>query len=71
MVIDAFKLPREAVVKEASVSQEEQASFDLGEDGGKNEKEEVLQGNEANDALDYKPKLLREDDEDGGALLQA
>ena len=69
MVVEAFKLSREAVIREANMSQE-QASFDLEEDG-KNEKEEVLQGNEANDALDYKPKLLREDDEDGGALLQA
>ena len=62
MVVEAFKLPREAVIREANMSQE-QASFDPEEDG-KNEKEKVLQGNEANNAPDYNPRLLR-DDEDG------
>ena len=51
MIVEALILPREAVIKEATTSQE-QEHIDLAEDY-KNENEEILQGNAENTELDH------------------
>ena len=60
MVVEAFKLPRETVIKEVNAAEEQ----DLPLNDVKETNEEVLQGNEANEELN----VLARDTENASLL---